>query len=176
MTITQLEYIIAVDTHRHFARAADSCFVTQPTLSMQIQKLEEELGVTIFDRSRKPLQPTDVGKQIIEQARTVIIEEKRIKELIQLHKGEIAGDFKLAIIPTVSTSLLPRFLKSFLKKYPKVKAIRVTPKTEAQLCSEVPKYGATIFAPKSSVHITAPPSRKDKNNKYLPNLCCISVD
>ncbi len=120
MTITQLEYIIAVDTHRHFARAADSCFVTQPTLSMQIQKLEEELGVTIFDRSRKPLQPTDVGAQIIEQARTVIIEEKRIKEIIQLHKGEIAGDFKLAIIPTVSSSLLPRFLKSFLKKYPKV--------------------------------------------------------
>jgi LysR family transcriptional regulator, hydrogen peroxide-inducible genes activator len=110
MTITQLEYIIAVDTHRHFARAADSCFVTQPTLSMQIQKLEDELGVTIFDRSRKPLQPTDVGTQIIEQARTVIIEEKRIKELIQLHKGEIAGDFKLAII---SLLFLPVYYLDF---------------------------------------------------------------
>jgi LysR family hydrogen peroxide-inducible transcriptional activator len=120
MTITQLHYIIAVDTHRHFARAAESCFVTQPTLSMQIHKLEEELGVTIFDRSRKPLQPTDIGKQILEQARVVISEEKRIDEIIQQHKGEIAGNFKLAIIPTVATTLLPRFLKCFISQYPKV--------------------------------------------------------
>lgn len=120
MTITQLQYIIAVDTHRHFARAAESCFVTQPTLSMQIHKLEEELGVTIFDRSRKPLQPTDIGVQILEQARTVINEEKRIEEIIQQHKGEIAGDFKLAIIPTVASTLLPRFLKCFMSQYPKV--------------------------------------------------------
>lgn len=120
MTITQLQYIIAVDTHRHFARAAESCFVTQPTLSMQIHKLEEELGVTIFDRSRKPLQPTDIGTQILEQARIVISEEKRIDEIIQQHKGEIAGDFKLAIIPTVASTLLPRFLKCFISQYPKV--------------------------------------------------------
>ena len=120
MTITQLRYIIAVDTHRHFARAAESCFVTQPTLSMQIHKLEEELGITIFDRSRKPLQPTDIGNQILEQARTVIIEEKRIEEIIQQHKGEIAGEFKLAVIPTVAASLLPRFLKCFVSQYPKV--------------------------------------------------------
>jgi len=120
MTITQLQYIIAVDTHRHFARAAESCFVTQPTLSMQIHKLEEELGVTIFDRSRKPLQPTDIGKSILEQARIVINEEKRIDEIIQQHKGEIAGDFKLAIIPTVASTLLPRFLKCFISQYPKV--------------------------------------------------------
>lgn len=120
MTITQLQYIIAVDTHRHFARAAESCFVTQPTLSMQIHKLEEELGVTIFDRSRKPLQPTDIGKQILDQARIVINEEKRIEEIIQQHKGEIAGDFRLAIIPTVASTLLPRFLKCFISQYPKV--------------------------------------------------------
>ncbi len=120
MTITQLHYIIAVDTHRHFARAAESCFVTQPTLSMQIHKLEEELEVTIFDRSRKPLQPTDIGVQILEQARIVITEEKRIEEIIQQHKGEIAGNFKLAIIPTVASTLLPRFLKCFISQYPKV--------------------------------------------------------
>jgi len=120
MTITQLEYIIAVDTHRHFARAADHCFVTQPTLSMQIHKLEKELGVTIFDRSRKPLQPTDIGTQIVEQARIIVNEGKRVEEIIQTHKGEIAGDFRLAIIPTVASSLLPRFLKCFLKDYPKV--------------------------------------------------------
>jgi LysR family hydrogen peroxide-inducible transcriptional activator len=87
---------------------------------MQIHKLEEELGVTIFDRSRKPLQPTDIGTQILEQARVVISEEKRIDEIIQQHKGEIAGDFKLAIIPTVATTLLPRFLKCFISQYPKV--------------------------------------------------------
>lgn len=120
MTITQLEYIIAVDTHRHFARAAEHCFVTQPTLSMQIHKLEQELGVTIFDRSRKPLQPTDIGTQIVQQARTIVNESKRVEEIIQLHKGEIAGDFKLAVIPTVASSLLPRFLKCFLQDYPKV--------------------------------------------------------
>ena len=120
MTITQLHYIIAVDTHRHFARAAESCFVTQPTLSMQIHKLEEELGITIFDRSRKPLQPTDIGVKILEQARIIITEERRIEEIIQLHKGEIAGDFKLAIIPTVASTLLPRFLKCFISQYPKV--------------------------------------------------------
>tara|TARA_B100000795_G_scaffold269971_1_gene261493 strand:+ start:1731 stop:2672 length:942 start_codon:yes stop_codon:yes gene_type:complete len=120
MTITQLQYIIAVDNHRHFARAAESCFVTQPTLSMQIHKLEEELGITIFDRSRKPLQPTDIGIQILEQARIVINEEKRIYEVIQKHKGEIAGNFRLAIIPTVASTLLPRFLKCFISEYPKV--------------------------------------------------------
>jgi len=120
MTITQLKYIIAVDNHRHFARAAESCFVTQPTLSMQIHKLEEELGITIFDRSRKPLQPTDIGIQILEQARIVINEEKRIYEVIQEHKGEIAGNFRLAIIPTVASTLLPRFLKCFISQYPKV--------------------------------------------------------
>jgi len=120
MTITQLQYIIAVDNHRHFARAAESCFVTQPTLSMQIHKLEEELGITIFDRSRKPLQPTDIGIQILEQARIVINEEKRIYEVIQKHKGEITGNFRLAIIPTVASTLLPRFLKCFISEYPKV--------------------------------------------------------
>ena len=90
MTITQLRYIIAVDTHRHFARAAESCFVTQPTLSMQIHKLEEELGITIFDRSRKPLQPTDIGVQILEQARTVVIEEKRIELLKEYRQSLIS--------------------------------------------------------------------------------------
>ena len=120
MTLTQLQYIIAVDNHRHFARAAESCFVTQPTLSMQIHKLEEELGVTVFDRSRKPLQPTDIGIKILEQARTVVNEEKRINEIIQQHKGEIAGSFRLAIIPTVASTLLPRFLKCFISQYPKV--------------------------------------------------------
>ena len=87
MTITQLEYIIALDTHRNFVNAADSCFVTQPTLSMQIQKLEDELGVKVFDRSKQPVVPTHIGEDIIAQARNVLKEHGKIIELIQDEKG-----------------------------------------------------------------------------------------
>jgi LysR family hydrogen peroxide-inducible transcriptional activator len=120
MTIIQLQYIIAIDTHRHFATAAEKCFVTQPTLSMQIRKLEEELGLPIFDRSKKPVVPTDAGKRIIEQARKVLHETQLIGELVKERKGEISGEFRLGIIPTVATSLLPRFVKKFVQQYPNV--------------------------------------------------------
>jgi len=120
MTITQLKYVLAVDTYRHFAEAAESCFVTQPTLSMQINKLEKELDVLIFDRSKHPVEPTDIGKQIIIQARVTIQEAQRIEELVKGSKGLIAGEFRLGIIPTVSTNLLPRFLKVILEKYPDI--------------------------------------------------------
>ena len=89
MTITQLKYVLAVDTYRHFAEAAESCFVTQPTLSMQINKLEKELDVLIFDRSKHPVEPTDIGKQIIKQARVTIQEAQRIEELVKGSKGLI---------------------------------------------------------------------------------------
>ena len=119
-TLIQLEYIIAVDTHRHFGKAAESCFVTQPTLSMQIQKLEEGLGVIIFDRSKQPVVPTDIGKQIIAQAREVISQARRIDEIIAEEKEEISGELKIAIIPTLAPYLLPLFISSFLEKYPKI--------------------------------------------------------
>lgn len=119
-TLIQLEYIIAVDTHRHFGKAAESCFVTQPTLSMQIQKLEESLGVIIFDRSKQPVVPTDIGKQIIAQAREVISQARRIDEIISEEKEEVAGELKIAIIPTLAPYLLPLFISSFLEKYPKI--------------------------------------------------------
>lgn len=120
MTIIQFEYIIAVDNHRHFGRAADSCFVTQPTLSMQIQKLEDQLGVLIFDRSKQPVIPTDIGKRIIAQARTVVSDAKRISELVSEEKGEIAGELTIGIIPTLSPYLLPLFINNFITKYPQV--------------------------------------------------------
>ncbi|MCH2213998.1 MAG: LysR substrate-binding domain-containing protein [Flavobacteriales bacterium] len=120
MTITQLKYVLAVDTYRHFAEAAESCFVTQPTLSMQINKLEKELDVLIFDRSKHPVEPTDIGKQIIKQARVTIQEAQRIEEMVKGSKGVIAGEFRLGIIPTVSTNLLPRFLKVVMEKYPEI--------------------------------------------------------
>lgn len=121
MTLVQLEYIIAVDTYRSFVAAAEKCFVTQPTLSMQIQKLEDSLGVKIFDRTRQPVVPTEIGKKIIAQARTIIIESKKITELLQLEKGELSGDLKIGVIPTVAPYLLPAVISNFMKKYPKLK-------------------------------------------------------
>ena len=110
MNIQQLEYVIAVDTYRHFSRAAEASFVTQPTLSMMIQKLEEELGVKIFDRSQLPVQPTDIGLRIIEQARMAVAQVNQIKEIINEEKGMIKGVFRLGIIPTVSPYLLPKLM------------------------------------------------------------------
>lgn len=111
MNIQQLEYIIAVDNHRHFAKAAEASFVTQPTLSMMIQKLEDELNVKIFDRSQLPVQPTVIGTQIINQARVIISQVKQIKEIIQEEKGIVQGVFKLGIIPTIAPYLLPKLMK-----------------------------------------------------------------
>lgn len=120
MTLIQLRYIVAVDVHRHFAAAADSCFVTQPTLSMQISKLEKELDVLIFDRGKFPIEPTEVGKKILKQAKLVLNESARIEEIVKASKGQISGEFKLGIIPTVSPSLLPRFLKKITTDYPDI--------------------------------------------------------
>lgn len=111
MNIQQLEYIIAVDNHRHFAKAAEASFVTQPTLSMMIQKLEDELGVKIFDRSQLPVQPTPIGVQIINQARVIVSQVKQVKEIIQEEKGIVQGVFKLGIIPTIAPYLLPKLMK-----------------------------------------------------------------
>ncbi len=123
MTFTQLEYIVAIDTWRHFAMAAGKCFVTQPTLSMQVQKLEEELGVKIFDRSKQPVISTEAGAAIIDQARKILGERNVINEIIQQKKGVLSGELRIGIIPTLAPYLLPLFVKSFNKKYPNVKLI-----------------------------------------------------
>lgn len=123
MTFVQLEYIVAVDTYRHFAEAANKCFVTQPTLSMQIQKLEEELNIKIFDRSKQPVVPTEIGKVIIEQAKTLLADRDRIFESIKDHKGILKGELKVGIIPTLAPYLLPLFIQKFNKTFPQVKLI-----------------------------------------------------
>ena len=120
MTITQLEYILAVEKYRHFGKAAKSCSVTQPTLSMQLQKAEEELGVILFDRSRTPILPTEEGIQIINQSRLVLREYKKIFSIIDANKGEVRGEFKLAVIPTLAPYLIPLFAGAFVEKYPDV--------------------------------------------------------
>jgi LysR family hydrogen peroxide-inducible transcriptional activator len=121
MTITQLYYVLAVAENQNFTKAAEKCFVTQPTLSMQIQKLEDQLDVLIFDRSKKPIELTDVGQKIVKQARNIVNESYRIQDIVDQQKGFIGGEFKLGIIPTVMPTLLPMFLKNFIKKHPKVK-------------------------------------------------------
>ena len=123
MNFQQLEYILAVDTQRHFAIAADKCFVSQPTLSMMIQKLEDELGVKIFDRSKQPVVPTEVGAHLIEQARTILYEAKKLREIADLEQSEIKGELRLAIIPTLAPYLMPLFIRSFSEKYPSVKLL-----------------------------------------------------
>lgn len=120
MVLQQLEYIVAVDTHRHFLRAAESCYVTQATLSMMIKKLEEELDTIIFDRSKQPVVPTDVGEKIIAQARRVLGETAKMKELVSQERGQLSGEFRLGIIPTIAPYLLPLVVKEFTTTYPKI--------------------------------------------------------
>lgn len=120
-TLIQLEYIVAVDSLRHFAKAADKCFVTQPTLSMQIKKLEDQLGLIIFDRKKQPVVPTMLGERVIEQARIVLMENSKILQLIKEEKTDFSGEIRIGIIPTISPYLLPRFTGEFKSKYPKVK-------------------------------------------------------
>jgi len=123
MNLQQLEYIIAVDTHKNFVKAAESCFVTQATLSMMIKKLEDELDVKLFDRTKQPVKTTDIGEKILKQAKRVVNESKQLKEIVKQQKGIISGELRIGIIPTIAPYLLPLFLKQFIKQYPLVKLI-----------------------------------------------------
>lgn len=118
MTLTQLSYIVAVDKFKNFGLAAESCSVTQPTLSMQVQKLEDELGVLIFDRTHQPVKTTKIGDSLINQARVILTESQHFYEIIQENNGEVKGDVTIGIIPTLAPYLLPLFLKKFSTKHP----------------------------------------------------------
>jgi len=121
MTIQQLQYVVALDTHRHFVKAADSCFVAQPTLTLQVRKLEDEIGVQIFDRSKKPIQPTALGIDIIAKAREIIVQMDSLKAMISDDKTSIEGSYRLAVIPTLAPYVLPLFLQSFMTEFTQVK-------------------------------------------------------
>jgi LysR family transcriptional regulator, hydrogen peroxide-inducible genes activator len=123
MTIVQLEYIVAVDTYRSFVVAAEKCFVTQPTLSMQVQKLEDTLGVKLFDRSKQPVTPTEIGVDIIQQARVLLGESEKIKEIISDKQRDLSGELKVGIIPTIAPYILPKVIKGFIERYPQVKLV-----------------------------------------------------
>lgn len=136
MTLTQLEYITAVDTYKSFVTAAEKCFVTQPTLSMQIQKLEEELGIKLFDRSRQPVQPTEMGARIIEQARETLRAAHKISEMVRDEADTISGELTIGIIPTVAPYLLPMFLSSFLREHERL-LLRIKELTTGEIIASI---------------------------------------
>lgn len=138
LTLTQLRYMVAVADKRSFVAAAEACFVTQPTLSMQLHKLEEELEVRLFDRSRQPVVATEAGELIIDQARRVIMEAEKIGQLIRESKGQVSGQLKLGVIPTIAPYLLPLFISNFLEQYPLVR-LEVIELTTAELMDRLRK-------------------------------------
>lgn len=123
MTLQQLEYIVALDNHRHFVRAAEHCFVTQPTLTLQIKKLEDEMGTLIFDRTKHPIIPTPLGELVILKARQVLQEAQQLKELVNKQKDGITGTFRLGVIPTLAPYLVPRFLRQFSDEHPETRLV-----------------------------------------------------
>ncbi|MBL7920720.1 MAG: LysR family transcriptional regulator [Bacteroidia bacterium] len=170
MNLQQLEYIVSVDTHRHFVKASETCFVTQATLSMMIKKLEEELDIVIFDRSKQPVVPTELGAKIISQAKVVLMETKRVNEIISNERGEIAGDLRLGVIPTVAPYLLPFFLNRFLLKYPKV-SIKINEFTTEQLIEKLINQEidvAILATPLNNTQLLETPIYYEKFIAYTP--------
>ncbi|WP_454986759.1 LysR substrate-binding domain-containing protein [Capnocytophaga bilenii] len=170
MTITQFQYVLAVAKYKNFTTAAEHSFVTQPTLSMQIQKLEEELGVIIFDRSKKPLQITEVGERIVKQAQVIVNESERMNDIVAQEKGFIGGEFRVGIIPTVSPTLLPMFLTNFIKKYPKV-CLKIEEQTTENILKKIAdgSYDTGILAtPLHNPNIIEKPLYYEPFVAYIP--------
>lgn len=136
MNLQQLEYIVAVDQYRHFVQAADKCCVTQPTLSMMIKKLEEELDVKIFDRTKQPIVPTGIGRQVIDHAKVILREAGRLQEMAKHHNGDLSGELRIGIIPTIAPYLLPAFIQGFISAYPNIR-LHVSEMITERILSEV---------------------------------------
>lgn len=136
ISLIQIQYLIALDEHRNFIKAADASFVTQPTLSMQIKKLEEELGVMLFDRSKHPIEPTQIGERIIKQAKVIYQETAHIENILKEFTGEISGTLKIGVIPTISNSLIPRLIGQVSKNYPDLK-LHIHEMLTAEIISEL---------------------------------------
>ncbi|HEY2381076.1 MAG TPA: LysR substrate-binding domain-containing protein [Terriglobia bacterium] len=119
-SLAQLEYIVAVADLKHFGKAAEACHISQPTLSQQIRKVEEDLDIVIFDRVKKPIVLTEDGEAILQQARRILREHRRLQEIARQKSDEISGEFRLGVIPTVANTLVPHFVKRFAEQYPKV--------------------------------------------------------
>ena len=152
MNLQQLEYIVAVDKHRHFLRASEACFITQATLSMMIKKLEEELDVIIFDRSKQPVVPTETGKKIIAQAQVILRETGVLKEVASTVKNEVKGQLRIGIIPTLAPYLLPLFLYDMLKKYPEVK-IKISELNTSQITQQLTNDAIDVGILATPIHV-----------------------
>jgi LysR family hydrogen peroxide-inducible transcriptional activator len=170
MTITQLNYVLAVAEHKNFTKAAEHSFVTQPTLSMQIQKLEDELSVKIFNRRKKPIELTDVGIKIVEQAKNIVNESDRITDIIDQEKGFVGGEYKIGIIPTIMPTLLPLFIKTFIQKYPKVnlKIKELTTKEIINQLNDGQLDAALAATPLDAENITELPLYYEPFVGYIP--------
>jgi LysR family hydrogen peroxide-inducible transcriptional activator len=136
MNIHQFQYIIALAEHKHFEKAAESCFITQSTLSTMISKFEDEIGIMVFDRKKKPVEVTLEGFKIIEQLKKIGKEIDQLKSLSQQIKGEETGNLSIAVIPTIAPFLLPRFLHHFASQFPKLE-IEVTEQTTAEIIRQI---------------------------------------
>jgi len=123
MTIQQLQYVVALDTHRHFVKASESCYVAQPTLTLQVKKLEDQISTVLFDRSSQPLKPTPMGEIFILKARQILKEIEDLKELVNDERDQMDGEFRVGVIPTLAPNLLPRFIVDFMKSHPNTKLI-----------------------------------------------------
>jgi LysR family hydrogen peroxide-inducible transcriptional activator len=170
MTLTQLQYTIAVAEEGNFTQAAEKCFVTQPTLSMQVQKLEDELGIKLFNRNTKPITLTTIGEKIIDQAKMILKETNRMEDIVSTEKGFVGGNFRLGIIPTVMPTLLPMFLNTFIKKFPKVN-LKIEELNTAAIIEELKngKLDAGIAAtPLDDVKIIEKPLYYEPFVGYIP--------
>ncbi|MDR0510134.1 MAG: LysR family transcriptional regulator [Rikenellaceae bacterium] len=139
MTIIQLEYLVAVANNGSFSLAADQCFVTQPSLSVQIRNLEEELGAVLLDRTKKPVVPTEIGRLVIENAQKALKSFHYVREGVNEARSEVAGMLRLGMIPTVAPYMLPRLLPAFSERYPKVEldvVVRTTPEIVAEIARD----------------------------------------
>jgi LysR family transcriptional regulator, hydrogen peroxide-inducible genes activator len=171
MTLQQLEYILAVDTYKQFSTAAEKCFITQPSLSAMIQKLEEELGVKIFDRSKQPILPTEIGREIIAQARLILNESEHLKQIVKDRMETVNGELRLGIIPTLAPYLLPLFLKDFSDKYSDLK-LSITELTTENIITQLKKGAIDVgimATPSKDNQLSEEPIFYEEFVVYAPN-------
>lgn len=168
-TITQLEYVLAVEKFGHFAKAAHACHISQPTLSQQVLKVEEELGIVIFDRMRKPIRLTEAGRSFVDQARVVLREHQKLLYVARHQNQQLSGDFRLALIPTVASSLMPFFLEGFARSFPQVSLYLEELKTSTILVDlkENRLDGAILASPLPEAELNVEPLYYEELFLYL---------
>jgi LysR family transcriptional regulator, hydrogen peroxide-inducible genes activator len=161
MNIRDLNYLIAVAEFGHFGRAAKACFVSQPTLSMQLKKLEERLGVVLFERNNKQVLITEIGRQLVEKARKIVLEVDELKQLAKAYTSPYAGSLKLGVIPTVAPYLLPQVMPFIKAKFNQLTLYLVEEKT--------PVLIEQLSRGKIDVAIMALPIEDEFNHQILYN-------